>query len=102
MFMGVANRVMDNGTRVIDWTKSDDLNQGWQKHFATNDPNGHQCFYFVNKAAPGGTPPARTMVLGVSGGRRDRGAPVVIWDLFKNQEGQPDFGGHPDQYWCSY
>jgi hypothetical protein len=29
-------------------------------------------------------------------------APVVVWSEFFDQNGNPDWQGHPDQYWCVY
>jgi hypothetical protein len=104
--MGVSggNSFVTNGTALIDWEKTNDANQGWQRQFAVNDPNSHQCFAFINNVQPRPVPraPGITMVAGVSGGRRDAGAPVMIWSQFTNSFGQPDYGGHPDQFWCQY
>jgi hypothetical protein len=104
--MGVAggDTKVSNGTALIDWEQTNDLNQGWQRHFAVKDPNGHDCYAFINNVHPRPIPraPAITMVAGVSGGRRDPGAPVVIWSQFTNSSGNPDYGGHPDQFWCQY
>ena len=103
LFMGISNNNLNNNTPIIDWTRLNASNQGWQKRFATTDAANHSCFYFVNGALPG-PHPARTGVLSVSGGRKDDGAPVVIrdWSKLNTVPPTPDFAGHPDQYWCAY
>jgi len=103
MYMGISGGTLTNNTPIIDWTSSNAQNQGWQRRLATTDKKGKSCFFFVNRALPGPAP-ARTGVLGVSGGRKDDGAPVVIWDWFKlnTMPPTPDVAGHPDQYWCAY
>lgn len=53
------------------------------------DNQWHECYYFDSELEPG-------KVIGVSGGRTDRGAPVIMWDNFN------DSVNHPDQLWCVY
>lgn len=59
---------------------------------AGKDMAGHQCYQFWNQYGPNNIP----LVLGVSAGNPNRGAPVITWENFSNPN------THPDQYWCVY
>lgn len=92
--MGVSGGVMTSGRSVVDWTQTNDLNQGWSKGFSVQDPRGHDCFIFFNSASPR-RPPAN-FALSVQNFRIDAGAPVVIEGAAFSSDIRPD------QYWCRY
>lgn len=91
MVLGVSANNMNNGTAIIDWTPTTDLNQQWRAEFKTGDGNGANCYVLHNDNSPSG----RDVVMGV-GGTIVSGRAVIIWDNFS------DPTNHPDQLWCRY
>jgi hypothetical protein len=103
--LGVANgnNQYYDGQPVIDWAWTGDANQYWSATWAVNNQYGHACYFFENwNVPPGGDPRTPHKVLGVSGGSHNQGAAVVVWSLFTDLNGRPDYINHPDQYWCVY
>ncbi|MES1190586.1 MAG: RICIN domain-containing protein [Steroidobacter sp.] len=98
--IGVSGGIIKDGTPLIEWgTYNYVVNQRWQSVPMGSDFSGHECYIFENLASPGTGEP---YVIGVLGGNPKRGAQVVIWQLFVDQYGNPDYFRHPDQYWCVY
>lgn len=97
--IGVKAAVMKNGTPLIQWGETTDANQRWQAVYVGSTFDNHQCYIFEND---GGSIGGEPYVIGVLGGKPGAGQPVVIWQLLLDQYGNPDYFGHPDQYWCVY
>ena len=94
--LAVTNGKVNNGSPIIDQTETGSGDQFWEPVPIGRDFNGNACFYFRNFGGDG------TKVMGVSGGNRNKGTAVIIWDLFLDANGLPDWMGHPDQFWCAY
>jgi hypothetical protein len=92
LVVGVSGNHMVNGTPIIDWSPTGELNQDWWAEPVFNDANGAACYVLVNANSL----PGRVCVLGVSGGRMADVAPIILWDYLA------DPVGHPDQFWCTY
>ena len=100
--LGIAGGGMKikNGANVVQVVDSQvDLGDRWTAVYAVTDNNGQDCYYFENSS---GMQFGQTYVLGVQGGALYAGAPVVVWQLFRDWHGNPDIEFHPDQYWCVY
>lgn len=97
--IGVKGAVMSNGTGLILYTWYGVPDQQWKTVFIGTDFNGNSCYAFENADSSPYTPP---YVMGVLGGKPGTGQPVVIWREFVDQYENPDYFGHPDQYWCVY
>jgi len=76
-----------------------DVFQQWQAVLMGYDFSGHACYVFANYA---NTFFVQPLVMGVQAGKTNRGAPVIIWPLIVDANGNADYHGHPDQYWCVY
>ena len=92
MVAGVSGNNMNNGTAVITWAITGEMNQQWFATVALSDSNGATCWSFHNLNSPAN----RDVVLSVLGGKMTSGTKVGIWDYFS------DPIHHPDQFWCSY
>lgn len=99
LVVGVSGAVIKNGTRLIDWTQTDEANQQWTSVFIGYNFDSKACYIFENGASP---PYGQPYVMSVLGGNPNPGGQVAIWQLFVDVYRNPDFLGHPDQYWCVY
>jgi len=89
-----------NGTRLVAWSLTGGSDQTWGFKFVLYDPlpsfvgvRNNRCYQITNGASPSillHDTTKKTFVMGVSGGRTDLWAPVVIWENL----------AHADQIWC--
>jgi len=97
--IGVKGAVMSNGTGLILYTWYGVPDQQWGVVFVGKNFDGNPCYTFENYDS---SPYTQPYVMGVLGGNPKRGTSAVIWQLFTDAYGNPDYFGHPDQYWCVY
>jgi hypothetical protein len=100
MVAAVSGGIMNSNTNIIDYTKFNPPHgdQGWKKVFAVNDPDGFPCYYFANYASPS----TGSWVFGTQNAGTGNNTPVVLQWLVKTANGNPDYGAHPEQYWCAH
>jgi len=97
--LGVYHDTIRNGSPIVQQNNTNNFDQRWIAVPAVTDYYGHTCYYFENVAS---FQSGQTYVMGVSGGNPKRGTAIILWQLFTDAYGNPDFRGHPDQFWCVY
>jgi hypothetical protein len=93
--VGAAAAKMDQGTPLIVWRPTGELNQAWSMNLGPNDSAGHPCYWFGDAASP-----SVPMVMGVAAGLTTSGTPIIIWPLTFDRSN--NYVIQPDQYWCQY
>lgn len=98
LVLGPLTSQAQNGSSVVTLGEAPLGSMQWYAFFMMDDSHGHECYYFANVWSFSSPPE----VIGVLGGKTDRGSSVVTWQLILDKYGSPDIYGHPDQYWCVY